>query len=525
MGYVNAERRARAKWGCPGRRRRPIVADEGASSPAAPGRHDQGSGERGFTLIELVIVVTIIPVIIGAISAGLLTILNLQNSVKYRITDSSDAQVVSSTFLKDVQSATYITTSKSSSPQCGNSSSQLLGLQWGGGQTVVSYDIVSVVGQATTYSLVREYCTSGNTTTPSSVTTVAYDISGSQFPPCLGGATCTPNGGTPPAGWFAAGTAANDVKAVKFVVTEAGTGFTYTLLAESRAWTPTYVVGNSVVFSPLTVLNPGATAAAPGLSLGNYSSITVNPSLGTIGSTVAIASPTPGSVSLGTDATLTASSLLTADPLLNSASGPPTEYFSPVVGDPLSGVLNKPVSTGTGSCTFSSGTTYDCSAGLYASSPSFISGDTYVFDVNGGTFEFPNTFSIPASLTLTFDSGNYIFDGSPAITQSGAGNVTITGNNVLFYVPNGSVDFGANSSVYLLPTGNDGVTIWDASATYVNIENIQSDRNSYGGIYIPGGTVNASSSQAGANSAMSVMFIIANNINLAQYTNVIVTGP
>src|SRR5450631_4449143 len=83
--------------------------------------------EKGFTLIELIIVVSIMPIIVGAISGGLITILSLQNSVSSRLAENADAQVVSSTFIKDVQSATFITTSAASSPQCGNTSyTQLL---------------------------------------------------------------------------------------------------------------------------------------------------------------------------------------------------------------------------------------------------------------------------------------------------------------------------------------------------------------------------------------------------------------
>jgi len=532
---VNTQLRARADRNRCERFGRMRAKGGRARSPTERSRRRRGAGEQGFTLIELLIVVTIIPLIVGAIAAGLLTILNLQSSVKNRITDSSDAQVVSSTFLKDVQSATLITTWPSSSPECGNltGGKQLLGLQWAGGQTVVSYDTVPVIGVAgTTYSLVREYCTSGNTSTPSSTTTVAYDISGTQLPPCLGGATCIPSSGQLPQQWYTPAVA----QAVKFVVTEAGTGFTYTLLAEPRGWTPTYVAvdGPVPVFSPVTALS---TVCSTCLSVGNYGSITINSSLGTNGSSVAIASPSAGSVPIGTDATLTASTLLTTDPLLNSdANSSPPEYFSPQINDPLSGVLTKPTATGTGSCILKSGSTtvFNCSAGIYASTPTLMNNDTYDFDgAAGGTYQFPTTLNIPANATLTFNYGNYIFNGSTlvngvpaAVTQSGSGAVTITGNNVLFYAPNGSIDFGTNSSVYLVPiSGNDGVTIWDASTTNVNIENVQNNRNSYGGIYIPGGTVNASSPEAAANTSLSVMFLIANSINIMQYTNVIVTGP
>ncbi|HEY5121649.1 MAG TPA: prepilin-type N-terminal cleavage/methylation domain-containing protein, partial [Acidimicrobiales bacterium] len=387
-----------------GRCLRPRVGG-GAPPPTAPGRHDQGSGERGFTLIELVIVASIIPLIIGAISAGLITILRLQSSVASRITASGDAQVLSSTFHKDVQSATSMTTLPSSTPQCGNSTSQLLGLQWGSGgdQTLVSYDSVpATVGATTTYSLVRDYCTFGSST-PSSTSIAAIDISGSQLPPCLDVANCTP-GDNPPQDW----TLAASVPAVKFVITEAGSDFTYTLLTGSRAWTPTVATGISVgpAFSPLTVLSSGT-----GLTLSNNSSITVNKSHGTNGSSVAIASPLAGSVSIGTGATLTASTLLTTDPLLNSVSpgaepSPPTEYYSPQVADPLkNSIALPPPAIGSPTCS-PAGSIYNCPPGTYTSLPSFSSGSTVTFTGGSGkTTEFTNTFVVPSNVTMTFNYG------------------------------------------------------------------------------------------------------------------------
>src|ERR1700693_2400923 len=78
---------------------------------ATRGTRPPSRDEKGFTLIELIIVVSVIPIIVGAISAGLIAVISLQNTVSSRLADTSDAQVVSSTFIKDVQSATFITTS------------------------------------------------------------------------------------------------------------------------------------------------------------------------------------------------------------------------------------------------------------------------------------------------------------------------------------------------------------------------------------------------------------------------------
>ena len=102
--------------------------------------------ESGFTLIELIIVALIIPIIIGAITLALISIFSLQGSTGSRISDSGDAQVVSSNFETDVQNATQITTAASGvTPQCVPTplianAVQVLGLQSAdNGGTVISY--------------------------------------------------------------------------------------------------------------------------------------------------------------------------------------------------------------------------------------------------------------------------------------------------------------------------------------------------------------------------------------------------
>jgi prepilin-type N-terminal cleavage/methylation domain-containing protein len=143
--------------------------------------------ERGFTLIELLIVVTILPLIIGAIAMALVSVFSTQTSVSNRLSDSDDAQVVSSYFIKDVQSAVELTTGTTAA--CGTGT-QLLGLESGLSQTSNKYQtVISYVEVANSSSgksnLVRQLCTSGASTTPTSSTTVSYNISTSQAAPTI----------------------------------------------------------------------------------------------------------------------------------------------------------------------------------------------------------------------------------------------------------------------------------------------------------------------------------------------------
>jgi hypothetical protein len=118
------------------------------------------------------IVVTILPLVVGALSYGLLTVLKLQTGVANRLADTSDSQIVLANFTNDIQAATYVTTNENTTSQCG-AGTQILGLEWGQStqspynfQNVVSY-VTKQIGGSSTYSLVRQYCTT--TTTGSAI--------------------------------------------------------------------------------------------------------------------------------------------------------------------------------------------------------------------------------------------------------------------------------------------------------------------------------------------------------------------
>lgn len=140
--------------------------------------------ERGFTLIELMIVTVIVPIIIGALSVSLISIFSLQSSVSNRLGDSANSQVVTTSFTSDVQRATWVTTSPTLS-QCGTGT-QLLAIQLGSGD-FISYNALAQSNAL--YSLVRDQCGASTTaTTPpgtpgalTSSATVAYDLN----QPCI----------------------------------------------------------------------------------------------------------------------------------------------------------------------------------------------------------------------------------------------------------------------------------------------------------------------------------------------------
>jgi prepilin-type N-terminal cleavage/methylation domain-containing protein len=143
------------------------------------------SNGDGFTLVELLITLTIIPLVVGSLSLGIIAVFSLNNQTTSRLSDTADAQVVASIYQKDIQAAGYVTTVNVSSPQCGAGTGlQLLSLESVPNQTTGDFQsVVSYVGVpenngqngAATYSLVRLDCVKGSTT-PVSETTLANDL-------------------------------------------------------------------------------------------------------------------------------------------------------------------------------------------------------------------------------------------------------------------------------------------------------------------------------------------------------------
>ncbi|MGB8198076.1 MAG: type II secretion system protein [Acidimicrobiales bacterium] len=158
-------------------------------------RRRGGETDAGFTLVELLIVTTVLPLIIGALSVGLISVFSLQSGVASRLSNTSDSQVVAANYQSDVQGTAQITTASSSTPQCTSPSvtgTQLLGL-WSNvnqtTQTIVSYVSVKVVsGSITTYALERLFC-SGNVSSTeyvaSNITTLSNNLPSSQASPTI----------------------------------------------------------------------------------------------------------------------------------------------------------------------------------------------------------------------------------------------------------------------------------------------------------------------------------------------------
>ncbi len=196
-------------------------------------------------MIELVVSTVILVVVIGAITVSLLTVLTLSGATAKSISDSADAQAVSATLTTDVHGAAEITTAaaptSTAHKKCGPSTAtQLLGLEWGQVSGTTTYDTVVsylAVKRDLEWVLVRDECTTGFSTRPATSHTVSSDIcepTGSAVENgCVspqGAPTVEPSTKNTKAetGW----TSAAGVTEVKFKITEPGSHYTYTLVAE-----------------------------------------------------------------------------------------------------------------------------------------------------------------------------------------------------------------------------------------------------------------------------------------------------
>lgn len=498
------------------------------------------------------------PLVVGAMGFGLITILQLQNSVTGSTANTADAQVTASVFVKDVQSASDITAMPT--PICNapgeTTATQLLGLQWntGGGSNAYGEDSVSyvsvpdTVGSATS-SLIRQFCTSGNYSAPDSTTisnnfptATLADISVAQTDSCVQNhQDCI----DPTEMWVRA----DDVKSVtiKFAegdrVGSSNTAFTYYLEAAPRIWTSSFNDASSggPPYAPLILLGGTSSTDPPtGCVAGSAmtvkeGSVSINVAGGTSNGGVAIASNCPDSVDVSSNGTLLVGPVMTENDS-GSASIQATNNSTLVAGtestpnfkiyDPFSSLMAPISPTSPGACTPdpSSGIYY-CTPGLYSGTQTFPDSSQVVF-VGGGNYEFQNGLALPGGTapSAIFATASYIFDGTNALTM-GTSGVTINGNNVLFYITGQNATFANNSNINLTPEdGNQGVTIWDASLggtlTLANNSTSTVDTNSYGGIYAPYATVSTAQ-----NGTVTCAFIVTNSASFVNNTVINITSP
>jgi prepilin-type N-terminal cleavage/methylation domain-containing protein len=429
-----------------------------------------GRDEAGFTLVELLVVLVIMPVIIGAIADVVVTSLKSQNGVSGRLSDSASAEVTSAFYERDVQSAAFVTTfAGASQPQpCGTGSPATsgmtfeLGLNWGG-TTPLGGANVAYWNSPSTGDLWRVYCPTGSST-PSSTEKVAFGLTATGIQ-----TTVAPSADATAAaaGW----TSTDGISGITLAAAESASSYSFDLLGVPR------------VSSPFSEgLTPGGTPKSPFppyplLILGSGSGTGTLLSCGgngrlNVGGTAYIDSGSSGAAELSGNAQLIASGidLLTGGTIATSGNA---SY--------------SPQATGGGSSASDPYSSLTAPTGSAAPSPTSSGGTTTYYP---GVYT--SLLTLSGNSLNVFASGTYIFDNG--ISVSGNAYLKSAAGGVLFYVKGGEVSITGNGGLILSPLASPpapDMVIWQ-SATDSNSVLVAGNGLAHlisGTIYAPGAQV------------------------------------
>lgn len=445
---------------------------------------DRAPQESGFTLIELLVVSVVMPLVVGGIAAAIIATIQFQSPTATRLSNSSDSQILSAYYVRDVQSASLVTTDPSivapfsgTSPQlCGSSlgGTFLVGLYWGHSEATYWS-----VGSA----LDRRFCAVSNTyQTPSvsNVRAVSKNLVTGQVIALVTGSAAT----SAQTQWATT----IGVPGIAIGVSEPGSGsgaYSYALQGTPLAWNSAaggFPSGGSPPPPPLLLLG----STNPVLSCAGNGSIDVN------GEVALNSTSNSAAVLLGNNSTATATSFYTADQAdpggaLSGTgftpSGPPAS--GPALTDPYQNLV--PPST----------------SGLH----------TYTDGAYHGPGIYTTTLSLSGNSIQTFQSGIYILEQGMSV--SGQAGIASAAGGVFFYVTGGQLSIQGQGGVNLQPLSSPpspeaSLVIWQ----------VASDTNALlltgnGSGTLVGGTIYAPGAQVGGsgNASMEASGIIAASLS------------
>ena len=450
-------------------------------------RNDDG----GFTLIEVLVVVVALPLVIGAIALGFITLLQNKDATSQRISDSHDAQITSAFFVRDVKSADTVSTS---SVSICSKTSYLVGFSWSSlnssGASVTNASVYTIDPTAGTIN--RTFCT-----TSSSSTTIVHNsipvAAGATIMSCpatgvgVGATKCAVANGTPYAAVTVScgngtTTCANSgatattptttnagVKSVALNVLESVSGFTFNVNASPSEWNSGFSGTPGGGSGNLPALELIGTNSSGSLSGSGSCSLTVN-------GVASFDSTTSPSVTLSNNGSITAAGGIytaTGNPITGGTVSSPSTTQGPPLGDPYATLT--PPSTS--------------DAGVHVISTSNWS---------------------PVGVL----DGVYIVQNGMKLAS---GAVVTTGpDGVLIYVTSGNVDLTGGASVSLTkpvtsPINYSPIVLWMANAGTVALGGTGTLDTIGGTVYVPKGTV---SLQGGGNGGgVSAGAIVTNQLD------------
>lgn len=508
-------------------------------------------GQEGFTLVELLVTVTILPLVVGAISVAVLAIFNNTSSTANSLTSSGDAQISSTRFVQDVQSADWVTTDNNLSFICaGQSGTLILSLSPDSGASSSITNIISYVKVANssgnTYTIFREACTGGGGSSSSGRTIVvshnAVSTTAATISP-VGGATQT----AAATGWAAASGSSGITLSLIEPANKASAAptstYSYTMTAVPRiTGTGGASPSGSVPILPMEFV--GGTCVDSSLTL-NGSTINVVNQGGFVGTTAPASSCSGDTQESGLESAypynygLTNPFLTLQAPTTPSTSGMGAGSCSGTSTVTCTSGLYAANSTGFNDGSLGSNTTFNPltppkSGVVVFSVPVVINGDTNVTFSGGSslssvTYYFEQGLTIKSS-TVNFGAATYIFgpdSGGNLFTADTHSTIDATAgsNGLIFYGLPGtgtmSIASGFTGNVFSPPTPYEGIVLWDAASGTLQLGSGNGGGGGAtfnGGVYAPLAPISLKGGYA-----LSASFLVINNATLAG-SNGTITG-
>lgn len=483
--------------------------------------------ESGFNLVELILVITMMPLVIGGVSVAVITSFQDQSGLQSRLTDSNDSITSTAYFNRDVQSSTSVTTSSSTltSTHCSDNRSPapspILGMQLGTTSTgVVAYDSWAPApspGNPTPSTELLRFTCLGGTLTSSTIMSHNIATTGTQptlpcsssYPNCSAATTWTPT---------------YEFSTISLGVTQGpgSTGLQYQLVGAPLSQ-PTITVSQPTA-GPLLLLGSGSDIFNP-LAFGDTISVSGAINLDSNGTPAIVFLFSSGNKveSTGSGGVIDVyncgspcGSNAVAEYFAGGDTVTPSPVNSTYVGDPPATwkTTTPPLPSKNVSCTTLL-LVETCPSGIYPNGLTVPSGVTVDF-TGGGPFQFGTKGCSNCSLTFSgndtanFLGGDFTFYGG--LNVSGDNDTLCSGtvvlgtcqnplgaDGVLFYVAGGSASFGdtfGTNTVELAPQTSGtyaNVSLWQDTSDRNQLTLISaggSSVNTFGGeLYAPNGTI------------------------------------